>query len=70
MRGGGSYDEIFTNGIGAPELRNMRREERGFKIVNLSIISLPRLFLTTPRSKRRPLLLCPSQRLDNPLREL
>lgn len=39
-----SYDEIFTDGIGALELRNVRREGRGFKIANLSIISLPRLF--------------------------
>jgi len=40
MRGGESYDEISTDGIGAPELRNVRWEERGFKIANLSIISV------------------------------
>lgn len=40
MRGGESCDEISTDGIGAPELRNVRWEEWGFKIANLSIISV------------------------------
>lgn len=38
MRGGESCDDISTDGIGAPELWNVRWEERGFKIANLSII--------------------------------
>lgn len=38
MRSGESCDKISTDGISAPELRNVHCEEQGFKIVNLSII--------------------------------